>query len=156
MTEPAARELPYVTRHILHQWRVGVLATYSSNGIDGVPVVFHYDGQVIWVPQDGKPKGEGRLQRFVNVAANPACTFLLQHYSSNWDDLWWLRLRGQGVESSLGQQVRYRLASKYPQYATTALGSRALRFEITTARLWSARPLTLQAVDAAVQQQASS
>lgn len=125
--------------HILRHWPVAVLATRGGQGIDAVPAVFHYDGaHTLYIPQDGKPKRPGRLQRFNNIAADPGCTVLLQQYNGDWSRLWWLRLRAQGAEIPLADDVRAALCEKYPQYATTALGTTALSVRILNTRLWSA------------------
>ncbi len=50
----------------------------------------------------GKPKRDGELQRLRNVAQKASVGALLDHYDSNWQRLWWLRIdREAAVESVL-------------------------------------------------------
>tara|TARA_B100000676_G_C17986693_1_gene792323 strand:+ start:708 stop:1178 length:471 start_codon:yes stop_codon:yes gene_type:complete len=134
LAQPAVQSL-------LGQWPVATLSTFGTHGIDTVPVVFWYNGAgQLFIPHDGKPKRPGRLQRFRNLEADPRCTLLFQHYSADWRQLWWLRVRGTGVTQSLGEGPAEGLRAKYPQYAHTELtpGNEAVRVEIRAVRLWSA------------------
>ena len=129
-----------VVHAILAQWPVATLATYGKDRIDAVPVVFWCNAELqLHVPHDGKPKRDGRLQRFRNVDADSRCTLLMQHYAPDWQQLWWLRLNGRARTRRLPDEARAGLAAKYPQYAETTLHSEAMSIEIYGARFWSAR-----------------
>jgi PPOX class probable F420-dependent enzyme len=72
----------------------GVLATvHAERGVDAVPVVFAVDGERILVPVDTvKAKSTTRLQRLVNLAHDPRCVLLVDHYDDDWSQLWWVRV----------------------------------------------------------------
>lgn len=72
----------------------GVLATvHPERGVDAVPVVFAVDGRRIVLPIDTvKAKSTTRLQRLVNLARDPRCVLLVDHYDDDWSRLWWVRV----------------------------------------------------------------
>ena len=72
----------------------GVLATvHADRGVDAVPVVFAVDGERIALPVDTvKAKSTTRLQRLVNLADDPRCVLLVDHYDEDWSKLWWVRV----------------------------------------------------------------
>ncbi len=74
----------------------GVLATvHAERGVDAVPVVFAVDGERVLLPVDTvKPKSTTRLQRLVNLANDPRCVLLVDHYDDDWATLWWVRVHG--------------------------------------------------------------
>jgi hypothetical protein len=45
-----------------------------------------------WSPVDGKPKADAELARIGNLKVNPIASLLIDHYSDDWSQLWWLRL----------------------------------------------------------------
>ena len=116
-----------VIENLLNTWPVARLATLGSQQRPHqVPLVFvNYGGQ-LWSPVDGKPKLEGELTRVHNALSNPAASLLLDHYSDDWTQLWWLRIdvelevirlddSTQGVVKT-AQEVVELLQRKYPQY----------------------------------------
>ena len=72
----------------------GVLATvHPERGVDAVPVVYAVDGPRLVVPVDTvKAKSTTRLQRLANLAADPRCVLLVDHYDDDWSRLWWVRV----------------------------------------------------------------
>ena len=74
----------------------GVLATvHPERGVDAVPVVFAVDGERVLLPVDTvKPKSTTRLQRLANLANDPRCVLLVDHYDEDWSKLWWVRVHG--------------------------------------------------------------
>ena len=74
----------------------GVLATvHAERGVDAVPVVFAVDGERILLPVDTvKQKSTSRLQRLANLADDPRCALLADHYDEDWSKLWWVRVHG--------------------------------------------------------------
>ena len=75
--------------------RVARLATASADGRPHVvPVVFAVDGDVIYSVVDAKPKRTMALRRLANIAENPSVSMLADHYSDDWDELWWARADG--------------------------------------------------------------
>lgn len=103
--------------------RVARLATAGQDGRPHlVPVTFAVHGDTIWsAVDDVKPKTTTRLRRLANVAANPAVSFLVDHYDdSDWSRLWWVRADGEGrvlpsVTEAPGSLAA--LCARYPQYA---------------------------------------
>lgn len=93
----------------------GVLATvHPERGVDAVPVVFAVDGDRILLPVDTvKAKSTTRLQRLVNLAADPRCAVLVDHYDEDWSRLWWVRVHGtatvvDGRDDALARFPPYR------------------------------------------------
>ena len=110
-----------------------------------VPVVFAETEGRVWIPIDGKPKSSGQLARISNIERDPRVTVLLDHYSDNWTELWWLRIEGTAtvrLGESFGEQetrAAARLREKYDQYRTTRPFSdepTLIRIEIERMRSW--------------------
>lgn len=76
--------------------RVVRLATVRPDGMPHVvPVVFAVDGDVIYTAVDQKPKRTPHLQRLDNLAHEPRCALLADHYDDEWSRLWWVRADGR-------------------------------------------------------------
>ena len=68
------------------------LATVGPDGAPHiVPVVHDLTGDEIVVVVDHKPKRTQQLRRLTNIRAHPEVTFLVDHWSTDWDRLWWVR-----------------------------------------------------------------
>ncbi len=99
---------------------VARLGTADAQGRPHVVVVtFAVDGDIIYTAVDQKPKSGTNLKRLRNVAGNPRVTMLADHYSDDWDALWWARADGRA--EILGDQERMAapltlLATRYWQY----------------------------------------
>ena len=77
------------------QARVARLASADADGRPHlVPVVFAVRGEVVVTAVDHKPKRTPDLKRLRNIAANPEVSLLADHYSDDWDRLWWARADG--------------------------------------------------------------
>lgn len=100
--------------------RVARLATVDPDGRPHlVPVVFVLDGGTIYTAVDRKPKRTTRLQRLRNVEANPIACVLVDHYAEDWDELWWVRVRGRARVVEAGEErdrALRALGEKYPQH----------------------------------------
>lgn len=99
------------------------LATTRSDGrADLVPVVVALIGDAVVFAVDHKPKTTTRLQRLVNIEANPEVTLLFDHYEDDWTQLWWVRARGQARvlphdDEELRPMALDALQYAHPQYA---------------------------------------
>jgi len=88
-------------------------------GVDVVPVVFAGDSDRLYLPVDTlKPKRSTRLQRIANIEADPRCVLLVDHYSENWDELWWVRVHGSASVCTPDdlEIARSVLAARHPRY----------------------------------------
>jgi len=102
--------------------RIGYLATADSPGTPHlVPICFVYDGQAIYSAIDHKPKrrtGYG-LKRIRNILENPRVAFLVQHYEEDWQQLYYVLIRGTASVLESGPERQHALLlleDKYVQY----------------------------------------
>jgi coenzyme F420-0:L-glutamate ligase/coenzyme F420-1:gamma-L-glutamate ligase len=118
---------PEETSFLVRQ-RVARLATTSGAGEPhAIPVCFAYDGRLIHIALDEKPKDvpATRLKRVRNILENPNVALVADRYSEDWDLLAYVMVRGQAglVEPDTGKHtaaVRL-LRGKYHQYEKMAL-----------------------------------
>ena len=100
----------------------GVLTTlHTERGVDAVPVVYAFDGDLVGIPVDRvKPKAAGRLRREDNLAADPRATLLVEQWDhDDWSRLWWVRASLRAVETPAAPDVEAladRLAERFVQY----------------------------------------
>jgi PPOX class probable F420-dependent enzyme len=120
--------------------RVARLATVSADGAPHlVPVTFALHGDTVAIAVDHKPKRTTRLRRLRNIEANPRVSLLADHYTDDWDQLWWVRADGTArVLPSCDDQVGW-LAAKYSQYADRPPTGPVILVDVTAWRGWSAR-----------------
>lgn len=86
-----------------------------------VPCVFAVMDDVVVSAVDAKPKSSARLQRLADIAGSPQVSLLVDHYASDWSELWWAR--ADGLATVLSPETDERaaravaaLVAKYPQY----------------------------------------
>ena len=120
--------------------RVARLATVGPDGRPHlVPVTFAVDGDIVLTAVDAKPKRTQRLRRLANIAAHPEVCLLVDHYSDDWDVLWWARADGRAVvRRTAPQPVLELLVGKYPQYRQIRPQGPFILVDVTTWRGWSA------------------
>lgn len=122
--------------------RVGHLATIRPDGGPHlVPMVFALVDDAIVTAVDWKPK-KGRLQRLANIEANPAISFLVHHYSDDWDDLWWVRVDGMATIHTQGptwQRAIDALREKYHQYRERPPEGAVIWIQPEQVSFWSSR-----------------
>jgi PPOX class probable F420-dependent enzyme len=135
---------PEFLKRLLAHWPVGRLGTVSAGGQPHcVPVVFCEHEELIYIPVDGKRKRHGRLKRLANVAEVPAAALLLDHYSDDWEQLWWVRIDADAERIASPVQadaIAGKLVGKYPQYGTTPLSHQSdvyLRLRPQRISAWS-------------------
>ena len=118
----------------------GVLGTvHAERGVDAVPVVFAVtDDHRIVIPIDRvKPKSGGRLQRLRNLAADPRCVLLVDHYEADWSRLWWVRVHAVGSEPSEPDLVDL-LVERFPAYTDPGSIESVILLEPTAMTGWAA------------------
>jgi len=104
--------------------RVARLATTNKkNSIQIVPVVFASAGDRIYFVMDRKTKRKGKEPRRIkNITETGKASLLVDKYSENWEDLFFLLLDckakviGRGVEIKEKKLAAAKLKQKYPQY----------------------------------------
>lgn len=122
-----AVELPEeIYTQVMSKWPIARLSTVAPDGKPHtVPIVFCEYERVIYAPLDGKRKRHARLQRLTNLATNPQATLLLDEYTADWQDLWWVRIDGGAdwfePDHQEANLIADRLLQKYPQYQDPAL-----------------------------------
>jgi PPOX class probable F420-dependent enzyme len=123
---------------------VARLGTADGQGRPHVVVVtFAVDGDMIYTAVDQKPKSGTNLKRLRNVAENPRVTMLADHYSDDWDALWWVRADGQAViladQRQMAAPLRL-LADRYWQYRQAPPAGPVLAVTVERWTGWAARP----------------
>ncbi len=96
------------------------LGTADGQGRPHVVVVtFAVDGDVVYTAVDQKPKSGRPLKRLRNVGENPVVTMLADHYSDDWETLWWVRADGRAAiltgQREMAAPLRL-LTDRYWQY----------------------------------------
>ena len=137
---------PALRDGLLDSMPVARLAVTGHEGrADAMPIVFARVGDCLVSPIDGKPKKTARLSRLDHIRQQPAVTLLLDHYASDWETLWWLRVLADaevtGACYPRWDEAVSALRRKYPQYEQTALfiGEPTLVvMHITALRWWAA------------------
>ena len=120
--------------------RVARLATIDAEGRPHVvPICFAIDGNLLYTAVDEKPKRTRRLQRLVNIEANPLVEVLIDHYDEDWSRLWWVRLRGTARIVDDRRAVEL-LAAKYPQYARQPPSGPVIAVTIEERGEWTSSP----------------
>ncbi len=123
---------------------VARLGTADAQGRPHVVVVtFAVDGDVIYTAVDQKPKSGTNLKRLRNVAENPRVTVLADHYSDDWDTLWWARADGRA--EVLADQPRMAaplnlLANRYRQYRQAPPTGPVIAVTVERWSGWAAAP----------------
>ncbi len=123
---------------------VARLATVTPDGVPHlVPVVFAVDPDApgslgtLYTAVDAKPKTTQRLRRLANIENNPQASLLVDHYSEDWTQLWWVRVDGVATIHHDGERMQtgYRLLrAKYPQYQSVPLDGPVIAVAV---RRWS-------------------
>ena len=121
--------------------RVGHFASSDGKRPAVIPVCFVLIGATLYHAIDAKPKSREprRLQRILNLRANPNVALLVDHYEEDWRRLWYALFRGTArvLDSGAEHERAIRaLRRKYPQYRTVVpLDSGALVIALDAQRL---------------------
>jgi len=123
--------------------RVARLATVDSRSRPHiVPVCFVLDGSVFYSAIDRKPKrvAPEKLARLKNIRGRPRVALLIDHYSEDWTQLWYILIRGKAKllpPSSAAERARAirLLKAKYAQYAAGMMGEDGPILRISVERI---------------------
>jgi PPOX class probable F420-dependent enzyme len=120
--------------------RVARLGTVTPHGRPHlVPCCFALSDDVVYSAIDAKPKSTQALRRIANLTANPAVTLLVDHYSDDWTELWWVRVDGEGrlVESpDEHDRALTLLTAKYEPYRRQPPDGPVIAIDIAAWRGW--------------------
>ncbi|MDE2842089.1 MAG: TIGR03668 family PPOX class F420-dependent oxidoreductase [Chloroflexota bacterium] len=134
---------------------VGRLSTAGASGTPHViPVCFALDwdgtSAAIYIALDQKPKRAAltRLRRVRNILENPQVALVVDHYDSDWTQLWYILLTGaaelleDGAREAEERREAVRLLrQKYPQYLEMDIdGNPVIRITPHRATAWSYTP----------------
>ena len=122
--------------------RVGRLATADQAGVPHVvPFVFVLDGETLYWAVDRKPKRSQTLKRLENIRANPNVEVVVDNYSDDWNDLWWVRVSGTARVLEDGEEKRKALMllqDKYSQYSDAAPDGPVVAIDAVRISFWKA------------------
>ena len=85
-----------------------------------VPICFVLDGETVYWAVDHKPKSGRRLRRLANLEAHPVAQLIVDHYTEDWAELWWVRVSADATVLPPGAETERALdllAAKYEQYS---------------------------------------
>jgi PPOX class probable F420-dependent enzyme len=119
--------------------RVARLATVARDGRPRVvPSCFVLAGEVVYSAVDEKPKTSPDLARLKDMAVHPDVTFVVDHYTEDWDEVWWARVRGRARMAAGDEETKAvsLLREKYPQYQSHQL-ARVVAVDVTEVRGWA-------------------
>jgi PPOX class probable F420-dependent enzyme len=121
---------------------VARLATLEHDGRSHVvPIVFTLDGATLYTAVDHKPKRTRTLRRIENARARPDVTVLIDRYDDDWNELWWVMLRGRARVHDDGAEAERALdllVAKYEQYRDRRPGVPVLALDVQESRGWQA------------------
>jgi PPOX class probable F420-dependent enzyme len=108
-----------------------------------VPITFAVVDGTIVTAVDHKPKRTRALRRLENVERDPRVTVLVDHWSADWTELWWVRIAGRAEVVTSGDRFDRAvdaLVARYPQYQEHRPDGPAIVIAPSTVRSWSSRP----------------
>jgi len=121
---------------------VARLGTITPGGMPHlVPVVFAVDDEVVYTAVDAKPKTTRRLRRLANIESDPRTSLLVDHYSEDWSQLWWVRVDGIATihrDDDVMRAGYHALRSKYPQYESVSLDGPVIAVAVRRWTSWHA------------------
>ena len=105
-----------------------------------VPICFAYDGNTFYTALDRKPKRvpPERLARVRNIVATRHVALVVDEYSEDWTELWYVLITGHAslvTKREERRQAIQMLRKKYPQYAQGMLQDDALLIRIVPRKI---------------------
>ena len=136
MSPERSRERFATARHAL-------LATADASGAPHiVPIVFALAAETIYNAVDRKPKRTTQLRRIANARANARAAVLVDHYSEDWEELWWVRAEGSArviaAGDAEGAAALELLAARYERYRREPPPGPLLAIDVSRWSGWSA------------------
>ncbi|GAB3610615.1 TIGR03668 family PPOX class F420-dependent oxidoreductase [Humibacter ginsengiterrae] len=120
---------------------VARLATVRADGSPHiVPVTFAVEGDLVFTAVDHKPKTTRALLRLDNIARHPRVALLADHYSDDWDDLWWVRVDGHASVLADAEETEHpldALVERYEQYHDRRPGGPVIVIRVDRWSGWS-------------------
>lgn len=110
-----------------------------------VVCTFAVDGDTIYTAVDQKPKSTTALKRLRNVGENPWVTMLADHYTDDWEMLWWVRADGRAAILADRRQMvapLRLLADRYWQYRQAPPTGPVLAVTVQRWSGWTGAPTT--------------
>lgn len=130
-------------RHRLAEARVATLGTVDGDGHPHlVPICFALTGDRLVTAVDHKPKRTTELARLAHVRAHPAVSVLVDHYTDDWDTLWWVRADGPATvvdDLTTEPGLIGPLVAKYAAYTEVPPAGAAIVVTVQRWQGWSAR-----------------
>ncbi|HXW88230.1 MAG TPA: TIGR03668 family PPOX class F420-dependent oxidoreductase [Streptosporangiaceae bacterium] len=120
------------------------LATADAHGRPHVvPCTFAVDaaGRIGIGIDTVKPKASVNLRRLRNITENPRVSLLVDHYSADWAQLWWVRADGvASIERSGAEHAEHwrLLRARYPQYEGAVLDGPVIVVAVESWTGWAA------------------
>ena len=122
------------------------LSTADGQGRPHLVVcTFAVDGDTIYTAVDQKPKSTTALKRLRNVGENPWVTMLADHYTDDWEMLWWVRADGRAAILADRRQMAAPLrllADRYWQYRQAPPTGPVLAVTVQRWSGWTGAPTT--------------
>ena len=107
-----------------------------------MPIVFASDGDTLITAVDHKPKRTTALRRLANIAENPHVAVLADHYTDDWNHLWWVRADGFArlliPETQEFIEALDKLVERYVQYQQRRPAGPVIKIEVHRWSGWSA------------------
>ncbi len=105
-----------------------------------IPICFVWDGSVFYSAIDRKPKRVAvtELARLKNIKEMPDVALLVDEYTEDWTQLWYVLVRGEAqLVSDRAEHTRaiQLLRTKYAQYDATMLSKNAPVLRIIPERI---------------------
>jgi PPOX class probable F420-dependent enzyme len=123
--------------------RVARLSTVDASGRPHlVPIVFVLSASTVYTAVDAKPKRSTALRRLANIAVNPRVSVLVDHYSEDWTELWWVRADGAArlvpVTEPEGRTAIELLTGRYPRYREEPPPGPVIAIDVDNWAQWAA------------------
>ncbi|MBA3802792.1 MAG: TIGR03668 family PPOX class F420-dependent oxidoreductase [Acidimicrobiia bacterium] len=125
----------------LRRARVARLGTVGDGGaVRLVPICFALVDGWLASAVDHKPKRTGQLRRLDDMERAGSATVLVDYYTEDWSQLWWVRIRGRAVvhrdRDDEAVAVLAALAAKYSQYRERPPAGAVYRIAMDEVRSW--------------------